>query len=108
MWLVEGTMQRPQREVDGAITPLGRQKAADKLREEGITKPRTMEFYLSSLEDPEGIGRSGLLVTADPTGDTGPAPLGAFNRAPGTGQAVDAAFRAAFDTSLAEAHEGYP
>lgn len=108
MWLVVGTMQLLQREVDGAITPLGRQKAAEKLRTEGVANPRQMEYYLSSLEDPEGIGRTGLLVTDDLTRDTGLAPIGAFYRALGTGQPVEDAFRAAFGKSLAEVYEGYP
>jgi peptidoglycan hydrolase-like protein with peptidoglycan-binding domain len=108
MWLIVGTMQLLQREVDGVTTPLGRQKSAEKLREEGITNPRRMEYYQASLEDPAGIGKTGLLVTDDLTRETGLAPLGVFYRTLGTGVSVDEAFERAFGKSLDEVYEGYP
>jgi hypothetical protein len=108
MWLIVGTMQLLQREVDGVTTPLGRQKSAEKLREEGITNPRMMEYYQASLEDPAGIGKTGLLVTDDLTRETGLAPLGVFYRTLGTGVSVDEAFVRAFGKSLDEVYEGYP
>jgi hypothetical protein len=108
MWLIVGTMQLLQREVDGVITPLGRKTSVEKLRTEGVTNPRRMEYYLSSLEDPAGIGRTGLLVTDDLTRESGLQPIGTFYRVLGTGLTVEDAFQAAFGKSLAEVYEGYP
>ncbi|MBL9054547.1 MAG: peptidoglycan-binding protein [Tabrizicola sp.] len=108
MWLIVGTMQLLQREVDGATTPLGRQKAVEKLRTEGIRNPRSMEYYLSSLEDPVGIGRTGFLVTDDMTRDTGLSPIGIFYRNLGIGASLDEAFQAAFGKSRTAVYEGYP
>lgn len=108
MWLVVGTMQLLQREVDGVITPLGRKTAAEKLRKDGVTNPRKMEYYSSSLEDAAGIGRTGLLVTEDLTRETGLALIGEFYRTLGTGASVDDAFQTVFGKSRAEVYEGYP
>ncbi|NJS38228.1 MAG: peptidoglycan-binding protein [Rhodobacteraceae bacterium] len=107
-WLIVGTMQLLQREVDGVITPLGRKTSVEKLRTDGVTNPRHMEYYLSSLEDPAGIGRTGLLVTDDLTRETGLKPIGEFYRLLGTGLTVDDAFQRAFGKTLAEVYEGYP
>jgi peptidoglycan hydrolase-like protein with peptidoglycan-binding domain len=108
MWLIVGTMQLLQREVDDVTTPLGRKTSVEKLRKEGVPHPRAMEYYLSSLEDPVGIGRTGFLVTDDLTRETGLAPLGVFYRTLGTGASVDEAFEQAFGKSLDEVYEGYP
>jgi hypothetical protein len=108
MWLIVGTMQLLQREVDGVVTPLGRKTSIEKLRNEGVTHPRRMEYYLSSLEDPEGIGRTGFLVTDDLTRETGLKPIGAFYRLLGTGLTVDDAFENAFGKTLAKVYEDYP
>lgn len=108
MWLVVGTMQLLQREVDEAITPLGRKTSVEKLRTEGITNPRRMDYYQSSLEDPVGIGRTGLLVTDDLTRETGLAPVAVFYRKLGTGLSVDDAFAQAFGKSRDEVYAGYP
>ncbi len=108
MWLIVGTMQLLQREVDGVVTPLGRKTSIEKLRKEGVTHPRQMEYYLSSLEDPAGIGRTGFLVTDDLTRETGLQPIGAFYRLLGTGLTVDDAFERAFGKTLAKVYEGYP
>jgi hypothetical protein len=108
MWLIVGTMQLLQRELDGNATPLGRQKAAERLRQEGVPHPRTMELAQANLEDPVGLGRTGLLVTDDLTRETGLAPIAAFYRALGIGSEVEDAFRLAFGRTLAEIYEGYP
>jgi Putative peptidoglycan binding domain len=108
MWLIVGTMQLLQREVDEATTPLGRTTSVEKLRKEGVPHPRVMEYYLSSLEDPTGIGRTGLLVADDLTRETGLATLGVFYRTLGTGASVDEAFKRAFGKSLDEVYQGYP
>lgn len=108
MWLVVGTMQLLQREVDGAVTPLGRKTAAEKLRKDGVTNPRKMEYYSSSLADAEGIGRTGLLVADDLTRETGLALIGVFYRTLGMGVSVEEAFQRAFGKSLVEVYEGYP
>jgi peptidoglycan hydrolase-like protein with peptidoglycan-binding domain len=108
MWLIVGTMQLLQREVDGVITPLGRKTSVEKLRKEGVAHPKAMEFYLSSLEDPVGIGRTGLLVADDLTRESGLAPLGVFYRTLGTGASVDEAFERAFGKSLDDVYQGYP
>lgn len=108
MWLIVGTMQLLQREVDAIITPLGRQNAAKKLRAEGILNPSNMEYYQSSLEDPVEIGRTGLLVTDDLTRESGLALIGVFYRALGTGLSVDEAFERAFGKTRQAVYEGYP
>lgn len=108
MWLIVGTMQLLQREVDETSTPLGRKNAAEKLRAEGILNPRRVEYYQSSLEDPVAIGKTGLLVADDLTRERGLRPIGVFYRALGTGATVDEAFEQAFGKSRAEVYEGYP
>ncbi len=108
MWLIVGTMQLLQREVDDVITPLGRKTSVEKLRTEGVPDPRSMAYFLSSVDDPEGIGRTGLLVTDDLTREQGLATLGVFYRALGTGETVDTAFERAFGKSLDQVYQSYP
>lgn len=108
MWLIVGTMQLLQREVDAITTPLGRQNAAKKLRAEGILNPGKVEYYQSSLEDPVAIGRTGLLVTDDLTRESGLVAIGVFYRGLGTGLSVDEAFERAFGKTRQAVYEGYP
>lgn len=64
-------------------------RTAEKLRKDGVTNPRKMEYYSSSLADAEGIGRTGLLVADDLTSETGLALIGVFYRTLGTGVSVE-------------------
>ena len=108
MWLMVGTMQLVQREVDGNVTELGRIKSAERLRAEGLPHPERMETYQSNLEDPELLGKTGLLVTYDLTLESGLAPVGKFYQELGLGVPVDDAFMIAFGQSMKDFYQRYP